>query len=600
MAFEEYLKDIPLLHSWDGGITWNTGGFEASSLQKLYSLASKQPKPVIIETGAGNSTIAFLYANPGKLISITPEQGLIARIREYCQKQNLNTEKFVPYLDISEIRLPKLLEENIRADLVLIDGGHGWPTVFVDFCYLNAMLKDQGLLILDDVELYSVAELRNLILGDPGFELTADLGKTLVFKKTTSEKFLPEWNKQNYIVNRTNEMSDAKKEPTHNIFKKFFRIFGAEDNQQKNKTTNAKSTVSAIANTTRHLFVEFTPLHEGLFDVYSRIRASELLKIPTEDWWISGDKFEIISRSISHPISSLTFLTLDRVLYSPATNVFEDFARGIGVPISGILHRLPENRSDMTALKVTRGLIKNVFILAEELRNEVQELFGSDANIIHISHHAIEEDLLDHFSASPQTVQGAQPGDYVISLLGEARKGKGIDLLLESLEYIPEDVRRHIYFVFAGKGRDWTREHVERELDRNGCRGLVDLRSTSDLREYSLVSKEEFARYVLGSDLGMLLYQGEQRRCASGVLPNYVRAQRRVLATADSVTGEIVANNNLGSVLHKETAPALADAIKQCFHSNKLWSPDAKYIKYRENISSHNVISKFSRILESL
>jgi hypothetical protein len=36
MLFEEYLCNIPLLHSWDGGATWNTGGFDRQHLEKLF------------------------------------------------------------------------------------------------------------------------------------------------------------------------------------------------------------------------------------------------------------------------------------------------------------------------------------------------------------------------------------------------------------------------------------------------------------------------------------------------------------------------------------------------------------------------------------
>jgi hypothetical protein len=32
MLFEEYLQNIPLLHTWDGGFTWNTGGFGRTEL----------------------------------------------------------------------------------------------------------------------------------------------------------------------------------------------------------------------------------------------------------------------------------------------------------------------------------------------------------------------------------------------------------------------------------------------------------------------------------------------------------------------------------------------------------------------------------------
>lgn len=207
MTFEEYLADIPLLHSWDGGKTWNTGGFDQYFLRQFHSLAASFENATIIETGAGNSTITFLFAKPKKLITIVPDQDLIGRITSYCAKNSINTLPLVTYIERSEYRLPKLLEESTMADLVLLDGGHGWPTVFVDFCYLNAMLKKGGLIILDDVQLHSIRELKNLLVAQSGFELVLDLEKSVVFRKNLGDEFLPDWGGLPYIV----EKSDAEK-----------------------------------------------------------------------------------------------------------------------------------------------------------------------------------------------------------------------------------------------------------------------------------------------------------------------------------------------------------------------------------------------------
>jgi hypothetical protein len=58
--------------------------------------------------------------------------------------------------------LPKLFESERRYDLCLIDGSHAWPTVFVDFCFANACLRQGGLLMLDDVQLHFAGPFRLL------------------------------------------------------------------------------------------------------------------------------------------------------------------------------------------------------------------------------------------------------------------------------------------------------------------------------------------------------------------------------------------------------------------------------------------------------
>jgi hypothetical protein len=70
-------------------------------------------------------------------------------------------------------------------------------------CYANYALKPARLLMIDDIQLHSVGELARLLTEQPGFELALDLGKSLVFKKATADRAMPEWNEQPYVVRRS-------------------------------------------------------------------------------------------------------------------------------------------------------------------------------------------------------------------------------------------------------------------------------------------------------------------------------------------------------------------------------------------------------------
>ncbi|BCP55314.1 hypothetical protein K32_39310 [Kaistia sp. 32K] len=196
------MNALPNLHTWDDGATWNTGGFNREHLEKVIQIITQRfPTARIIETGAGNSTISFLFCGPSKLVSICPEPDLFGRIKEYCASKTLDDSAWEPIEGFSETVLPDLAKDTANLfDFALIDGHHGWPLVFVDFCYLNQMLRQGGLLMIDDIQLHSVRELANLLREQPGFTLAADLGKALIFEKTTSDRGLPEWNGQPYIV----------------------------------------------------------------------------------------------------------------------------------------------------------------------------------------------------------------------------------------------------------------------------------------------------------------------------------------------------------------------------------------------------------------
>jgi hypothetical protein len=208
VAFTEYLDSIPNLHTWDKGATWNSGGFDRVILAAFHDLVVAQaPRPRIIETGAGNSTLCFLHTHPERIVSIAPDRELFERVTDYAVAHNLDVSALEMHVERSELALPRLvLEHSTTSSLFhfgLIDGGHGWPTVFVDFCYINALLAEDGLLAIDDIQLHSVKELARFLAHDDRYPLVADLGKVLVFRKATDNTFLPDFGGQPYILERS-------------------------------------------------------------------------------------------------------------------------------------------------------------------------------------------------------------------------------------------------------------------------------------------------------------------------------------------------------------------------------------------------------------
>ncbi|MEQ8841473.1 MAG: class I SAM-dependent methyltransferase [Acidimicrobiales bacterium] len=206
MQFEDFLNDLPLLHTWDGGETWVTGGFRPHHLQRIRELVIEHfPSGSVnfIETGAGASTLTFLQTSPGRVLSIAPDEELRDRITNYCADVGITVDSLEYVLDRSERALPPIAFDNQRFDVGLIDGGHGWPTVFVDFCYVNMMMRRGALLIIDDLQLHSVAELGRLLEQQQEFELVEDLGKLQVFRKSVDRRFLPDHNGEPYINGRS-------------------------------------------------------------------------------------------------------------------------------------------------------------------------------------------------------------------------------------------------------------------------------------------------------------------------------------------------------------------------------------------------------------
>jgi hypothetical protein len=201
--FDAFASNPPLLHSWDGGKTWSTGGYQRQQFEPLRALFDRElvHRRHIIETGCGNSTIFFLLMSPCEVVTIDPDDHLYRRMLNYCVENNIPTDPHEMHVGLSEILLPKLAElHKGRFDFALIDGDHCWPTVFVDFCYCNALVRQDGYIMIDDVQLHSCKELARFVAEEPGFSLALDLGKALVFKKLTSEMHPGGWGEQPYIA----------------------------------------------------------------------------------------------------------------------------------------------------------------------------------------------------------------------------------------------------------------------------------------------------------------------------------------------------------------------------------------------------------------
>lgn len=191
------LKNLPKLHYWDNH--WCYGGFDEYSIRLLYDkVISILPDGfTAIETGAGLSTLLFLCGNPGKVITIDPDTELEIRVKKWIKANDFPTDKLEFINKRSELVLPFIANRGLVADICLIDGDHGWPAVFVDFCYMNMVLKKSGMLIIDDVHLPSIYLLAIWLKNMPGWKVYLKIPehsvglKTIVFEKGTEDRFLP-------------------------------------------------------------------------------------------------------------------------------------------------------------------------------------------------------------------------------------------------------------------------------------------------------------------------------------------------------------------------------------------------------------------------
>jgi hypothetical protein len=196
------LKDLPRLHQWRG--TSKVGGLTQAIGERIIVELERYDSPRVVETGAGATTLLFCCLEPRALTSIAPDEALRDRMLAEAVSRGISVDPLRFICERSEVALPSLAADGERFDVGLIDGSHNWPSVFVDFCYINMMMRAGATLFVDDVRLYSVSQLYLLLRQQEEFEYVTLEGRTLAtFRKLTDRPFLPEWRAQPYIWQNT-------------------------------------------------------------------------------------------------------------------------------------------------------------------------------------------------------------------------------------------------------------------------------------------------------------------------------------------------------------------------------------------------------------
>jgi hypothetical protein len=193
------LGNLPKLHHWGGSP--QVGGLNRPIGERIITEVGRYDRPRIVETGAGASTLLFCCLDPAALTSIALRAELHEHIREEAAARQIGVDCLRFICERSEIALPRIAAEGDRYEVGLMDGSHNWPSVFVDFCYINMMMPAGGTLFVDDLQLYSVAQLYLLLRQQDQFEQVAVDGKFATFRKLVDKPFLPEWFWEPYIAN---------------------------------------------------------------------------------------------------------------------------------------------------------------------------------------------------------------------------------------------------------------------------------------------------------------------------------------------------------------------------------------------------------------
>jgi len=195
MDFNTVLKDNPQFHELRGQLIsgWR---LDEQTLRFLDDHLHVDMKT--IETGAGLSTVLFAVKGTSHTC-IVPDQKQVERIVAYCKAKNIALTKIRFLLEKSERALPSIGETDY--DLALIDGRHGFPTPFIDWFYMSQMLKIGGVVIVDDLHIWTCDLLRKFLLSEPeDWESLDESNRAAIFRKRGNVAFGREWSHQPFVL----------------------------------------------------------------------------------------------------------------------------------------------------------------------------------------------------------------------------------------------------------------------------------------------------------------------------------------------------------------------------------------------------------------
>jgi Methyltransferase domain len=205
MNVRELLENPPKIHSYQGELisSWKLADEELLFLDKHLTKNMKT-----LETGAGLSTIVFALKDTNHTC-IMPDAKQVERIKAYCTERALPIHNTNFIVDKSEYALPNLKEKDY--DLALIDGRHGFPAPFIDWFYMADRLKIGGLLIIDDLHIWTSELLKQFLLTEKEWNLLEETTRAATFVKLAEGSQHKEWTKQNYVLNRSRASSKINK-----------------------------------------------------------------------------------------------------------------------------------------------------------------------------------------------------------------------------------------------------------------------------------------------------------------------------------------------------------------------------------------------------
>jgi len=198
---ERLIADPPAVHHMSFEDPSQMGVWSTEPSAYHFLAESWRPGWRTLETGSGISTL-LLAGLGAEHHCVTPNAGEVERLLDYSAKHNISTERVTFSVGSSDVVLPSL-ELAEPLDLLLIDGGHGFPLPVIDWFYGARHLRRGGLLLIDDTPLPAVRLLQWFLTADPRWTLVGEGTRWQAYRRENEGPVAEDWFEQPFFHLRT-------------------------------------------------------------------------------------------------------------------------------------------------------------------------------------------------------------------------------------------------------------------------------------------------------------------------------------------------------------------------------------------------------------
>ena len=175
-----------------------------------------------IGLGYGGSAAYIISASRGKHYIVDPFQKHYGNTGLKNLK-SLGLSKNMIFLDnFSHSALPQLLDNQVSIDFAFIDGDHGYDTAFIDFYYVDLLLRKGGYVLFHDIRMKSIREVASWIkqnkLNYKQVKLPSALWNFIMFRKIKKDSILRWYNRGCYNLDSFEGKSARKFISYKNLF----------------------------------------------------------------------------------------------------------------------------------------------------------------------------------------------------------------------------------------------------------------------------------------------------------------------------------------------------------------------------------------------